>query len=137
MNDQLTVKSLTTASTNVAGNYDSSLPFNRIASASSAEGLRNCITLDGALTRTIRISHQPRSATKPIQRTLSAVDSIRMRVDGEGNPTGVVTRSKVALQADLPTDLLETEYISDLARIVGFLSEGDWANARALYRGEI
>lgn len=110
------------------------LSFPRISSSDKAERRQN-LTIDSLSPTVVRISHQPRTASNPIQRSLVAIDQTLTRKDALLNPISSVS-FKVALQCDIPSGVTLAEFRAAAVLLLGLLAEADAANLTAIYNGE-
>lgn len=135
MLDTISAKALIT-STLDAANFDAAntRSFPRVASIDKSER-RQSLHIGSLSPTVLRISHQPRKSDVDVQRSLVAIDQTLTRLDAQSNPIGS-TKFKVAIQADIPSDVTLAEFRAAALLLFGFLLETDGAALTSVYNGE-
>lgn len=134
MNDTLSIKGLLKQTLDSA-NFGVASAFARVASSDIGQKLRRSLMFGSLSPVTLRISHQPITAKRSVQRSLASMDSILTRLDVNDVAIGE-DFCNVALQFSRSKGITESEFVDRLTLLAGALLENDAQLAKELYNTE-
>lgn len=131
MNDTITAKPLVASSFD-ADNFGTGRDFPRVASSDKEAHVRRNDSLGSTSPTLLSVKH---SQSKAVHRATVILEQRYARTDAQSN----VLRTDFAtlgFTGNVPDNVTETEFITQLQLLTGILLESDCAVARSLYRGE-